>query len=242
MTARSNHARLPPHIPTLAAAGLRSAYLSSKQGESVAATLEAAVQESMDSVGVTVLSKVELEGLEEVSPREASLSLKKDDGVAITLTARLVVCADEPDVEGRFFAAVNGCGLVYDGRLVVDHNFRTADPLIAACGTVTKFSRRYKRNKHLENFNSVEMGAALAACMLRSLDPLEAEEESKDAGFGPVGPHLLPRFYQPRRRVAVLPGGYMHFHSELPEVQFTDVGDVLQTKLGEEAVVLKRFW
>ncbi len=42
------------------------------------------------------------------------------------------------------FEAINSNSLVYDGRLVVDHNFCTNDPSVYAAGVITKFSRRYR--------------------------------------------------------------------------------------------------
>ena len=41
------------------------------------------------------------------------------------------------------FSAVNDSGLVYDGGIVVDKNFRTVDPWIYAVGDTTRFSRYF---------------------------------------------------------------------------------------------------
>jgi NAD(P)H-nitrite reductase large subunit len=38
----------------------------------------------------------------------------------------------------RIFSAVNDCGIVFDGRIVVDRNLRTADANVYACGSVAK--------------------------------------------------------------------------------------------------------
>ena len=46
----------------------------------------------------------------------------------------LLICCGSKDVDGDIFAAANESGLVYDGRLVVDGRFRTADASIYAGG------------------------------------------------------------------------------------------------------------
>jgi hypothetical protein len=62
----------------------------------------------------------------------------------VHVRASLLLCAGERDVDPRFFKAVNDCGIVYDGRLVVDHRFVATDPAIYGGGSVAKFSRRYR--------------------------------------------------------------------------------------------------
>lgn len=46
--------------------------------------------------------------------------------------------------ERDIFAAINDCGLVFDGGLVVDKNFQTVDPRIYAISDYTKFSRIFR--------------------------------------------------------------------------------------------------
>ena len=41
------------------------------------------------------------------------------------------------------FSAVNDSGLVFDGGIVVDKNFRTVDPSIYAVGDASRFSRYF---------------------------------------------------------------------------------------------------
>jgi hypothetical protein len=42
-----------------------------------------------------------------------------------------------------FCVAINDSCLVYDGKIVVDKEFFTNDPVIRAAGPLTKFARRY---------------------------------------------------------------------------------------------------
>ena len=78
----------------------------------------------------------------------------------------LLVSCDAPDINPNLFQCINGSGLVYDGRLVVDTRFRTNDPRILAGGTIAKFSRRVADNTLLENFNSEEVGQRLASSLM----------------------------------------------------------------------------
>lgn len=49
-------------------------------------------------------------------------------------------------------AAINECGLVYDGGLVVGPTFDTNDPHIYAAGTCVRYSRRLYAKQHLHRF------------------------------------------------------------------------------------------
>lgn len=70
------------------------------------------------------------------------------------------------------FKAINDACLVFDGKLVIDTEFRTNDVSIRAAGPLTKYSRRYYADEWTHsNFNSKEIGFELAASMLSLFDP-----------------------------------------------------------------------
>lgn len=50
-------------------------------------------------------------------------------------------------------------GLIFDGSLVIDPEYRTNDPFIFAAGTVTKYSRKFYADvwQH-KYYNSMEVG------------------------------------------------------------------------------------
>lgn len=96
------------------------------------------------------------------------------------LTCRIVITADAVNVDPDIFNSVHGNGLVYDGRLIVDHNFKTTDPAIFGAGSLCEFSRRFQRKnaarylRH-DGFNGREVGAKLAQALLKVLDPVNGD-------------------------------------------------------------------
>ena len=58
--------------------------------------------------------------------------------------------------------AVSQACLVYDGRLVIDSNFETNDPLIRAAGPLTKYQRRFYTELTHADFNSKEIGVQVS--------------------------------------------------------------------------------
>lgn len=116
------------------------------------------------------------------------------------IDAHMLIFADEEVVPHTFFTAVNSCGLVYDFRVVVDASFRTSDPAIYAGGSCAKFSRRYGPQPLMSENDPIEVGAALAAAVLRDPD-------------APT-PELLPELTRPKITRAPLPG-FNFVHSRL---------------------------
>lgn len=90
------------------------------------------------------------------------------------------------------FKAINDACLVFDGRLVIDTEFRTNDVSIRAAGPLTKYSRRYYVGEWTHsNFNSREIGSELAASMLTLFDPT-----SKPVSKPPEGTDRLIPMYK----------------------------------------------
>lgn len=96
------------------------------------------------------------------------------------LPCRILITADAVNVDPDIFNSVHGNGLVYDGRLIVDHNFKTTDDAIFGAGSLCEFSRRFRRNnpsryiRH-DGFNGREVGSKLAHALLRVLDPVNGD-------------------------------------------------------------------
>mmetsp|Transcript_104630 Transcript_104630/g.197075 ORF Transcript_104630/g.197075 Transcript_104630/m.197075 type:complete len:1537 (-) Transcript_104630:70-4680(-) len=157
------------------------------------------------------------------------------------LGCRIIITADSHNVDPDIFNSVHGNGLVYDGRLIVDHNFKTTDDAIFGAGSLCEFSRRFRRKnsqrylRH-DGFNGREVGAKLAHALLRVLDPVNGDMiaagaaprpakggQASTTGGGPASelfegldqeessPDLLPEFYMPIAKGGFLPGN-LHYY------------------------------
>lgn len=63
--------------------------------------------------------------------------------------------------------AINECGLVYDGGLVVGPLFETNDPCVFGAGPCTKYSRRLYAQQYLHKYYSSEdVGEAVCVKIL----------------------------------------------------------------------------
>ena len=131
-----------------------------------------------------------------------------EEATEVCFECRLLIAGDLKDVDNHFFRAVNGCGLVYDGRLVVDHNFQTVDSSIYAGGPVTQFSRKYRTPTAMDLHNSMEVGTVVAKKVLQSVDPLQSHNSDSlvDTNTKHPGSTLLPQLSKPRVIVMPLPG------------------------------------
>jgi len=108
------------------------------------------------------------------------------------LACRILITADSHNVDPDVFNSLHGNGLVYDGRLIVDHKFKTTDDAIFAAGSLCEFSRRFQRKnstKYLrhDGFNGREVGAKLAQALLKVLDPVSGDMLAAGAPPGPPG-------------------------------------------------------
>ncbi|KAG5187190.1 hypothetical protein JKP88DRAFT_288209 [Tribonema minus] len=124
-----------------------------------APAIVAAINEELARAGVKTVAGFELASVDDkarvcgavLEKRGATKwEAKTADNRAETLhrDCRLVLAGDAENVDPDIFQAVLQSGLVYDGRLVVDLSCRTVDPSIYAAGTLTKFSRAFKRASH----------------------------------------------------------------------------------------------
>lgn len=92
-----------------------------------------------------------------------------------SISCRMSITSGAKDIENNNFNFIHESGLVYDGRLIVDKNFKTTDPYIWAGGSHCEFSRRYKsmcanRMLRMESFNSREIGLQIYKSFGNSLD------------------------------------------------------------------------
>ncbi|KAK9809259.1 hypothetical protein WJX72_012281 [[Myrmecia] bisecta] len=169
----------------------------------------ALVPEAMRLAGIeaTMSQRLDLESIHEGPEGSLEVTFKAANGVKHIRECELLVLADTPDVHPAVFQCANSTSLVYDGRLVIDGAFRTADPSIFAAGTLTKLSRRYGRNILLEHYNSREVGARLA-------DSIASFLAAPEAALSETQP--LPHLTAARTEGARLPGGNVFVMSATP--------------------------
>ncbi|KFQ92308.1 Uncharacterized protein C20orf26, partial [Nipponia nippon] len=118
-------------------------------------------------------------------------------------------------VDYETFKAINDACLVFDGRLVIDTEFRTNDVSIRAAGPLTKYSRRYYVDEWTHsNFNSKEIGFELAVSMLNLFDPTPKPFSKPPEGTD----RLIPMYKGCKVKGGVLPGGYNYLHISKPEI------------------------
>jgi hypothetical protein len=149
----------PPPSSTSGAAGAPAHAYGGCFGH---AAVAAEVEKAMGTAGVKVHDGLELAGFgsKEGSANDLGLALFHEPiGPAIQVHCDAFLDFSAKRVDPANFAAVNDACLVFDGKLVVDNTFATADSSIFAAGSFTKYSRKYYHEHAApEHFNSVEIG------------------------------------------------------------------------------------
>ncbi|XP_048259860.1 cilia- and flagella-associated protein 61-like isoform X2 [Haliotis rufescens] len=131
------------------------------------------------------------------------------------------------------FKAINDACLVYDGKLVIDASFHTNDVAIRGAGTITKYQRRYHADQWTHaNFNSKEVGIALAVEMLRLFDP--TVEPQSTPGEEPL--NLIPIYRNPKVHGGILPGGLHYLQVAKPSLPVPLDVHMAQSDYGRELI------
>jgi hypothetical protein len=124
------------------------------------AVLDDAVNHAMEDEGVRVIQSLKaVEVQSDSSLCLTGLLCVDDNGEEVLVECRMLVCGDKHDCDPAVFSAVNGSGLVYDGRLVVTTGFKTVDDNIYAGGTLTKFSRAHRKEPKHEVYEMLSLCA-----------------------------------------------------------------------------------
>ncbi|KAK3738961.1 hypothetical protein RRG08_006528 [Elysia crispata] len=186
-------------------------------------TIEAEIKNSLKAIGLQIHTDYTLahwnDGNELNTEAEdndvkeiKSVTFSTPKGL-IRLECQAFFCFCNKEVDFDAFTAINSACLVYDGRLVINATFHTNDVTVRAAGTLTKYRRKY----HCEpwshaNFNSKEVGIALASEMLRLFDPtLDPQIEPAEEPL-----NLIPIYRSPKVVSAFLPGDYRYLHVHKP--------------------------
>ena len=159
------------------------------------------------------------------------------DAKIAEFAASMFIYAHDKDIDANVLSALNKRSIVFDGRVIVENNYRTTDPNIFAAGPVAMFSLRFGSGRDFEEFSIVEVGRHLATTLLGFLgvdefyDPILHQEEDKsmapkdDPLAAELGtrahetvettqrqrPKPLPKYSEVVTRRVVLPGGHFYF-------------------------------
>ncbi|XP_076235027.1 cilia- and flagella-associated protein 61 [Calliopsis andreniformis] len=142
-------------------------------------------------------------------------------------------------------SAICRSGLVFDGQVVIDPEFRTNDTSVFAAGAVTKYRRKYYAESwQHQYYNSIEIGERCIdylrklAEIIRSI--IDHEQRANEARTPPLKNKTyltLPTLRSAKIYACIMPGGNRFLHVRKPgkilpreiAIQYNFYGDVLVT-------------
>lgn len=118
----------------------------------------------------------------------------------LKIPCKVLITAGHRDVDIDVFLALHNNSLVYNGRLIVDSNFKTNDPAIFAGGSLCAFSGKYQafaagKSLNMHHYNGREIGLRMAKHFLEVQDPLIASMEQSSAAEENLPTFNLPVGY-----------------------------------------------
>ncbi|XP_015177205.1 PREDICTED: cilia- and flagella-associated protein 61-like [Polistes dominula] len=134
-----------------------------------------------------------------------------------TIPCDIFVNFNNKEIDTNSFLAICRAGLVFDGRLVINQQFRTNDPFVFAAGTITKYSRKFQAElfEH-KYYNCVEIGERLGK-VIRNVVEIYQEHKGRYYNFDRSTSNLLlPEFRSPVIVSCVLPGDYHYLYVSKP--------------------------
>ncbi|XP_050344631.1 cilia- and flagella-associated protein 61-like [Nymphalis io] len=153
-------------------------------------TVDERVQASVEKLGVRIYRKCYLNGWSQQESRVQFLRLMTPLH-AVHLPCFALFYFGIKAINLCAFKAINDCGLVYDGGLVVGPMFDTNDPHVFGAGSCAKYSRRLYALHHLHKYYcSEDVGEALAKLFLSKLDPFM----TGSVDFDPLYSDLMSRY------------------------------------------------
>ncbi|PRP83570.1 hypothetical protein PROFUN_09119 [Planoprotostelium fungivorum] len=174
-----------------------------------------AVRSRMSEEGVETIIEMKIKSVEVIEGTISTVILEPitEGGREARIDCQLLLCCDHESlgVDDYLFQAIMESCLVYDGRLVVDSEFRTNDPCIYSIGKAAKYGHSTHNNNPTDapfaHYNSRELGVRLANTLLRHVQ-----------GFEEVGGNTTVKFKESKSRGCVLPGGIHYMHCSRPRI------------------------
>ncbi|XP_023289412.1 cilia- and flagella-associated protein 61 [Orussus abietinus] len=156
--------------------------------------------------------------LEEIGDHKYIKKLKIESECSIQMiSCDFFLYFHEKEISINTFMAISRAGLVFDGELVIDLEYRTNDPFIFAAGTMTKYSRKYCADSWQHKyFNSMEIGERLAKLLRNTMDPCNSIGTAVVKKPNIERKLQLPVFREPLTICCTLPGKYNYLHIRKP--------------------------
>ena len=165
----------------------------------------------LKQLGIEILDGLKLARFElNQEERLRACHFHEGDGKKKIKCRLIITCQDDYDVDATVFDALDSEGIVYDGRLIIDHGFKTCDPRIAACGPMAGFSLRFKKpgmsiedaeaHSRLSGMNSIESGRLAAQAILKSGSVPQFTEPLIERGKLPHGLDYIRIFACARKK------------------------------------------
>lgn len=179
-------------------------------------------EDEKNSLDRVVLEKIhvnEVEDDEQKQSKTISGEEEEEEGEAdnlIKIPCKVCITAGHRDVDVDVFNAIHDNSLVYNGRLIVDKIFQTADVAIFGGGSLCAFSGQFKtflqgHSSRMEYYNSREVGMKLARAFFDLLDPITKNIK----GENPT-PEDVPVFTLPFGHGGMVPGNLHYYFISLP--------------------------
>lgn len=171
--------------------------------------IEKTIDEQINQLGVTVFTDCTLTNWETDENNFIRKLFFESKFKIIQQDCSLFICFAKKCVNTKTLLAFYNSELVFDGRLVIDENYRTNDECIYAGGTLTKYQRILYANQYKqEYFSSIEIGRDYGRKLIKRLDPnlpyhnQNDQSTRRDDDTEPS----VPKFKEPIIVSCVLPG------------------------------------
>jgi hypothetical protein len=181
-------------------------------------TIESVQHSILAGLGITILPNTKLIAInkDEKTGHLQSIRVSMDDGSEETVNCKVLVTCGESDVDTEVFKLIHENGLVFNGRIIVDSQFRSTDERIYSGGSLVEFSHQYRnetigRCLRMDRYCGKEVGINLARSFLRNLDSqaFEGAGEADDS---------VPTLYMAKGKGGMLPGGYHYYYIASPRL------------------------